>query len=94
MLEHMIKLSEGNPSALEFLQRALGDTPDINSVIIFHKIETCRITGINLSILWTNLCNKSRLQVAKLCRDCPDEVLINACSRQDYIGKELVLPYL
>ena len=58
------------------------------------KIEICRIKGTDLYVLWSDLCDKDYGDVHLLCISCPDEILIDACSRQDYSGRKLVEKYL
>ena len=65
------------------------------SIIIFTKLEKLySIRGTNLYVLWSDLCDKDLEKVEKLCKDCPDDILEDACSRQDYSGQELIAEYL
>jgi len=92
MLTEIVNLSQGNPGAMTFLMD-LANNVDGNSVVIFSTLQKTSIRGTDIYVLWSDLCNKDRNKVAKLCNDCPESVLIDACSRQDYSGIELVKDY-
>lgn len=90
----IIKLAQGNPGALTFLMLLIDDSNLIHAIPIVDKVSKCNIVGTALYILWSDLCNKDMTIVEKLCTNCPNDVLIDACSRQDYSGRELVKEYL
>lgn len=86
--------SDGNPGAIVFL---IGLYRKENLSIAFpviDKLERCKIRGTDLYILFSDLCDKDYIKVSKLCKNCPDEILKDACSRQDYSGKKLVEQYI
>jgi hypothetical protein len=56
------------------------------------KADTLR--GTNLWVLYSDLCDKDIFKVATLCKNCPQDILEDACSRQDYSGRALVSQYL
>lgn len=86
--------SQGNPGALNFLMLLLYAT-DMQKVVITAKLERCStIRGFQLYILFKDLCGGDMVNVAELCINCPNAVLIDACSRQDGSGKELIRKYL
>lgn len=87
--------SQGNPGAMMFLTQ-LFDHPDaIQLRVMASKLERCKsIRGTSLYVLYAYLCNKDIDKVHSLCLNCPDNVLEDACSRQDYSGRELILDYL
>lgn len=94
-MEELIKLSDGNPGAASFLLEMMQNENLIFAAVLFKKLETCTtIVGTDLYVLWSDLCAKNPFLVAKLCENCPDDILIDACSRQDYSGRELVKQYL
>ncbi len=62
--------------------------------IIYKKIADCNISGAGLWVLFSELCENDMLTVYLLCENCPDNILIDACSRQDRIGKALVKNYV
>jgi len=90
----LFDLSKGNPGALRFLVGLMEPENIAFSLDIMAKIETCRIKGTDLYVLWSDLCDKDYGSVHMLCISCPDEILINACGRQDYSGRELIKEYL
>ena len=95
MLNQILKLSKGNPGAMTFLMEIVNG--NIQSAIfgltIIPKITECNIVGTDLYVLWSDLCHKNIEKVAQLCRNTPNDVLIDACSRQDYSGRKLVKNY-
>ena len=65
------------------------------NIQIFTKLEQLlSIRGTDLYVLWSDLCNKDVNKVHQLVTNCPKEILEDACSRQDYSGRELVKEYL
>lgn len=94
MIQQLIKLSDGNPGAMTFLMSIFAGLPTVETLSIMYKIETCGIKGTDLYVLYSDLCNKDMSKVIKLCEKCPDDILINACSRQDYSGRELIKSYI
>ena len=84
-------LANGNPGALHFLMQ-LGRT-DV-PVRTVEKIEKSGIIGTDLYVLYSDLCDRDMYKVVKLVDDCPLDILKDACSRQDYSGRELVSKYL
>ena len=95
-MNQILQLSAGNPGAMDFLLKlTLGDIADnIAGLTILPKIEKCNIKGTDIYVLYSDLCNKDIQLVAKLCKNCPDDVLKDACSRQDYSGRELIKQYI
>jgi hypothetical protein len=96
MIEELIYLSNGNPGAFACLMGLIEGDSDklVCGLTIIPRIKTLDIRGTNLYVLWSDLCDKDYSKMAKLCKDCPDSILIDACSRQDYSGRELVKEYL
>ena len=95
MLQLLASLSQGNPGALTFLVELFKTENIIYSITIMEKIDKIKsLRGTNLYVLYSDLCNKNIELVAKLCKNCPDNILADACSRQDYSGRELVKDYL
>jgi hypothetical protein len=93
--EIITKLSDGNIGAAIFLIEMLKDENIIYADILFEKLDKCpTIIGTNLYVLWNDLCEQKPFLVACLCKLCPDDILIDACSRQDRSGKKLIEPYL
>jgi hypothetical protein len=94
VIMELAAMSKGNPGALTFLVNVMSLQPTA-SLVIMLKIVACKtLRGTDLYVLWSDLCNKDMERVVTLCTDCPDDILMDACSRQDRSGKELVKPYL
>jgi len=89
----IIKLSKGNPGALSCLMGLFTDNL-IAGLTILPIIENLNIVGTDLYVFWSDLCGRDYEKMVKLCNDCPGDVLKDACSRQDYSGKDLVKKYL
>lgn len=87
--------SQGNPGALNFLMELLAPQNLEHALPIAMKLtESEKIRGTNLYVLYSDLCGENMANVAILCKNCPTDVLEDACSRQDYSGRKLVEQYL
>ncbi len=86
----------GNPGAMTFLTDLLKYNDKNISVPIILKLNNLKsIRGTNLWVLWSDICHKNMNTVYKLLTsDCPNSVLEDACSRQDYSGTRLVEKYI
>lgn len=93
-MKQLIEWSEGNPGALTFLMKLTESNNLEKSIEITLKLENTSIRGTNLYVLWSDLCDKDLDKVYELCKKCPTNILEDACSRQDYSGRELVKEYL
>ena len=93
-MKEILKYAQGNPGALTFLMQMMNPENFANAIMIFTKLESApSIRGTNLYVLWSDLCGKDISKVETLCRNCPTDILEDACSRQDYSGRELVSKY-
>lgn len=95
-MEELIQLAEGNPGALSFLAEVFINpkTDVVTAMIINNKIKTCpTLRGTNLYVLYSDLCDRDIEKVEFLCKNCPDDVLEDACNRQDYSGKKIIEDY-
>jgi len=96
VMNAVIARAKGNPGALtaqiEFLTY---DNPFI-SLQIEIRLDRCKtIRGINLYVLYSDLCNKDIELVSKLCSsNISDKLLEDTCSRQDYSGRELIKDFI
>jgi hypothetical protein len=92
----LYQLSKGNHGALQFLiALCSGPVEDlVAATIIFPKVERCDIKGTDLYVLWSDLSGKNNRLAAHLCEHVPDAILKDACSRQDYSGRNLVEKYV
>jgi hypothetical protein len=91
----IMKYALGNPGAMMFLIELFKPENMQYTIPIAIKLEQIvTLRGTNLYVLYSDLCNKNMSKVMKLCKDCPNAILEDACSRQDYSGKELIAEYL
>jgi len=94
-MRQIIEWSQGNPGALTFLMEFLKPGNEILGISIISKLEqTKSIRGTNLYVLWSDLCDKDLNKVEMLCKNCPIDILEDACSRQDYSGINLIKEYI
>jgi hypothetical protein len=94
-LKILTEWSDGNPGAAVFLMGVFSNENVQYALPIMLKLERCKsIRGTNIYVMFSDLCNKDYAKTAELCKRCPDAILENACSRQDYSGKTLVEEYL
>ena len=90
MRDSIFAYGQGNPGAISFL--AMLD--DLEHFVIITKLDVATsIRGTNIWTLYSDLCGKDMDKVIALCKNCPTELLEDACSRQDRSGKELVKEY-
>ena len=94
MMNQIISWSKGNPGAMAFLLSLTQPENAGFGIIIISKLNELPIRGTDLYVLWSDLCGKDLVKVANLCDNCPDDVLVDACSRQDYSGMELIKKYI
>lgn len=91
-----IHLAQGNMGALNFIAQV--NTYALKhkekGAIICKKIADCNIAGAGLWVLFSDLCENDMLTVSRLCENCPDDILIDACSREDRTGRALVKDYV
>lgn len=95
-MTQLIQLSQGNPGTLNCLMKMLtGDIKDsIAGITIINKMQELSILGTNIYILWSDLSNKNYQLMAHFCNVVPAAILIDAASRQDYSGRELLNEYV
>lgn len=91
-MKELIKLSDGNPGAATCLVEILKNST-IGSTIL-QTIIRLDIKGTDIYVMWSDLCNKDLETMFKLCTKCPPDILKEACSKQDYSGRDLVKDYL
>lgn len=96
-MKDIIEMSEGNPGALTCLMGIMNfeNQEDlVNGIKIVSKLKTLNIKGTDIYVLWNDLSERNYSKMANICEKCPDNVLIDACSRQDYSGVSLVSDFL
>jgi len=91
----IISWSQNNPGAATFLMSIMQLENVTSGSAIITKLEEAKsIRGTNLYVLWSDLCGRDMTKVETLCKNCPTDILEDACSRQDYSGRELVSEFL
>ncbi len=94
MTVDLIQWADGNFGAASFLvEIARPQNVPYQHDILTKLGQLNSIRGTNLYILWSDLCERDMNKVHDLCTRCPDDVLTDACSRQDYSGLQLVKKY-
>lgn len=94
----IIKLADGNPGALHFLTEILTKSQDINDSSFFTyflALDSLGIYGTDAYVLWSDLCGRDTIKAMVVIRAytlgmVDGDILRDACSRQDYSGKELI----
>jgi len=93
-MKQLMEWSKGNPGALTFLMSLLAPEQLGNAMVIIPELEKNNIRGTDLYILWSDLCNKNNDAVSMLITNCPKDKLEEACSKQDYSGRQIVKEWL
>ncbi len=94
-MNQIIQWSQGNPGAMTFLMSIMQPENIVKGITIIQKLEEAKsIRGTNLYVLWSDLCGRDMQKVETLCKNCPTDILEDACNRQDYSGRELVSEYV
>ena len=95
-MKTMMQLAQGNPGALTCLMGMMtGEIAhSIAGLVIVPVIEKLNIEGTDIYVLWSDLCGKDYDLMAHLCDQVPEEILKDACSRQDYSGRGLVSEWI
>ena len=93
----IIEYSAGNGGALNYLMKtfAAPEADLVNALLISNKLKNCTsIRGTNIYVLYSDLCDGDIDRVAKVCDNVPDDILEEACNRQDYSGRELIQEFV
>ena len=101
MLDVMTKMSEGNPGALTALMECMQDEgktdPDdfMGALGTVLSLDTVGIYGTDIYVLWSDICNRNTIKLIASIRAhqlgfISGLLLKDACSRQDYSGKNLI----
>jgi len=91
----VLNMSQGNPGTMNCLMGMIaGDIMNsVAALTILPKLEACEIKGGDIYILWSDLANKDYQLMAHLCKEVPNDILADACSRQDYSGRKMIEKY-
>lgn len=95
----IVKLSEGNPGAVGALMEILNSTVDKDSAMgglgSILLLDSYGIYGTDIYVLFSDICNKEVAKTIAVLRACQlgmfdVKILKDACSRQDYSGREMI----
>jgi len=100
MMDVTIKMCEGNPGAMTFIMEGMKESSNIDpdgfpEIGFILNADRCGIYGTDLYVLWSDLCGRDMTLSIALLRATQlgivsDELLADACSRQDYSGKGMI----
>ena len=100
-MDVIVKMSDGDPGAMTTLMEILknGETIDPDGVMgglgPILLLDTFEIYGTDIYVLWSDICGRKINKMLAVLRACQlgmfsPSILKDACSRQDYSGKEMV----
>jgi len=87
--DQIVQASKGNPGAMMAAMEIQKQSSMSLNVVLSYGI-----VGTDLYVLFSDLCGRDVTKALKLIKECPESILKDACSRQDYSGRELVEAYL
>ena len=101
MMSAMTKLIDGNMGAGAALMTLSVDSPRIDpqsfggALSPLLSLDSNGIYGTDIYVLWSDICNKDSAKMLAVLRAVQlgmfsGETLQDACSRQDYSGREMV----
>jgi hypothetical protein len=101
MVSAIAKLSDGNPGAGSALMTLSMDAERIDPQSFggplspLLSFDSCGIYGTDIYVLWSDICNKDSSRTLAVLRAVQlgmfeERILKDACSRQDYGGREMI----
>lgn len=93
MMKLVMEWSQGNPGAMTFLLELISVANGETLTTIEKITEMKTLRGTNLYVLWSDICDKDMKNVHEVVKTIPADILEDACNRQDYSGKKIVLDY-
>lgn len=96
VIADLTKRSEGNPGAMQCLVEMISRPSEelMGSIKIIQTLDQLEITGSDIYVFWNDLAGKDWEVMEYLAGYVPGQTLKEACSRQDYSGRELVKDWL
>ena len=98
--EGIAAMSDGNPGALTAMMEIMTSDhihPDnvLGGYSAIMRLDTWEIYGTDIYVFWSDICGKDTTKMMAVIRACQmgyfnPVILKDACSRQDYSGKDLV----
>lgn len=100
-LSAAMKLAEGNSGAMSAIMSLMGDAEKIDpqafagGLGVLLSLDSYGIYGTDIYVLWSDICGKDNVKTLAVLRAVQlgffsKDTLKDACSRQDYSGRELV----
>jgi hypothetical protein len=97
----VIKMSGGNPGAINALFEIINHCPQIDPDNLMGGIgtilllDTYNIYASNIYVLWSDICERDIVKMIGVLRACqmglfPSSILKDACNRQDFSGKNMI----
>lgn len=101
VMDVVTKMSDRNPGAVGFIMQILTEGKEIDPQNMLGEIgpllaaDRIGIYGTDLYVLWSDLCNKDIILSVALLRATglgilSSALLKDACSRQDYSGRDMI----
>ena len=94
MPAYLAELVDGNLGAFHALKEISIDMDIDTGFMIYEKIKELKIKGTEIYVFWNDLAKRDLIMMRYIANKVPNEILIEACSRQDYSGRQMILPYL
>ena len=96
MLEYLSYLAQGNKNASECLTGIINGSIDnaTAGIVIIPKINKCLIMGDNLANFYVNICGRDYTLMGFLCKNVPDDKLVEACSKRGELAREVVREWI
>lgn len=93
LIKEITRLAQGNPGAATFLMKA-AQADIVFFWILTVELDRMGLKGGHLWILFNDLCDQDLEKVGKLIATAPRQLVIEAATREDRRGKQMVQEYL
>ena len=92
VIADLTKRSQGNPGAMKCLVDLISRPTEelMGSIKIIQRLDELEILGSDIYVFWNDLAGQDFQVMENLAVFAPPGLLKEACSRQDYSGRELV----
>lgn len=97
-MEDILRLAKGNPGAVVVILQLIENISKMENIIsscnIINTIDKLEISGTDLYVFHSDICNKDFELMSYLCNVVPPLNLKDACSKQDYSGREILKTHI
>ena len=101
MIDIATKMSDGNPGALTTIMELVKNGEEIDPMAFgggmgtVLLLDTLGIYGTDIYVLWSDICGRNIAGTIAVVRAfqlgfLDKETLVDACSRQDYSGRDMI----